>query len=190
MTPTCRARPHRSEWCPTSRRQASASSRRAGCSPGRSRLQRQWRAPRCAEWNTDVATPARHRSADSVKAARRRIGKASRTTGKRRGRLRLRSALPFEPPPDLPRIERELDGREQDDEDAHRVEPDARDHRGKGCDLDERDQDAEQHHFGHRPAEREARIDRKSTRLNSSHQIISYAVFSLKKKKVSIMLIG
>src|SRR5258708_12319468 len=28
-------------------------------------------------------------------------------------------------------------------------------------------------------------IDRKSTRLNSSHQIISYAVFSLKKKKNS-----
>src|SRR5258708_12911776 len=27
-----------------------------------------------------------------------------------------------------------------------------------------------------------ARTDRKSTRLNSSHQIISYAVFSLKKK--------
>src|SRR5207244_13046065 len=27
------------------------------------------------------------------------------------------------------------------------------------------------------------RRDRKSTRLNSSHQIISYAVFSLKKKK-------
>src|SRR5258708_10620160 len=26
-------------------------------------------------------------------------------------------------------------------------------------------------------------LDRKSTRLNSSHQIISYAVFSLKKKK-------
>src|SRR5258708_12259635 len=32
-------------------------------------------------------------------------------------------------------------------------------------------------------AERGARRDRKSTRLNSSHQIISYAVFSLKKKK-------
>src|SRR5258708_16155498 len=33
-------------------------------------------------------------------------------------------------------------------------------------------------------ASREAfRIDRKSTRLNSSHQIISYAVFCLKKKK-------
>src|SRR5258708_19335740 len=27
------------------------------------------------------------------------------------------------------------------------------------------------------------KTDRKSTRLNSSHQIISYAVFSLKKKK-------
>src|SRR5258708_28442977 len=31
--------------------------------------------------------------------------------------------------------------------------------------------------------ESEANIDRKSTRLNSSHQIISYAVFCLKKKK-------
>src|SRR5258708_9657212 len=29
-------------------------------------------------------------------------------------------------------------------------------------------------------------IDRKSTRLNSSHQIISYAVFCLKKKKKKI----
>src|SRR5438552_11779225 len=29
-----------------------------------------------------------------------------------------------------------------------------------------------------------AREDRKSTRLNSSHQIISYAVFCLKKKKI------
>src|SRR5258708_21728554 len=29
----------------------------------------------------------------------------------------------------------------------------------------------------------QARQDRKSTRLNSSHQIISYAVFCLKKKK-------
>src|SRR5258708_25051373 len=33
---------------------------------------------------------------------------------------------------------------------------------------------------GHRDV---AGIDRKSTRLNSSHQIISYAVFCLKKKK-------
>src|SRR2546422_5920502 len=31
----------------------------------------------------------------------------------------------------------------------------------------------------------ERRIDRKSTRLNSSHGYISYAVFCLKKKKVS-----
>src|SRR5438552_8869412 len=30
--------------------------------------------------------------------------------------------------------------------------------------------------------------DRKSTRLNSSHQIISYAVFSLKKKIIIIFL--
>src|SRR5258708_31332708 len=30
-----------------------------------------------------------------------------------------------------------------------------------------------------------AQKDRKSTRLNSSHQIISYAVFCLKKKKIS-----
>src|SRR5947208_11763322 len=29
------------------------------------------------------------------------------------------------------------------------------------------------------------RSDRKSTRLNSSHQIISYAVFCLKKKKIT-----
>jgi len=32
--------------------------------------------------------------------------------------------------------------------------------------------------------EREVVADRKSTRLNSSHQIISYAVFCLKKKKI------
>ena len=30
------------------------------------------------------------------------------------------------------------------------------------------------------------RLDRKSTRLNSSHKPISYAVFSLKKKKIQI----
>src|SRR5438552_7147480 len=34
-----------------------------------------------------------------------------------------------------------------------------------------------------RGAVRRRRKDRKSTRLNSSHQIISYAVFCLKKKK-------
>src|SRR5258708_18628114 len=31
-------------------------------------------------------------------------------------------------------------------------------------------------------------VDRKSTRLNSSHQIISYAVFCLKKKKNTALL--
>src|SRR2546430_5492200 len=34
-----------------------------------------------------------------------------------------------------------------------------------------------------RPAEGRERVDRKSTRLNSSHSQISYAVFCLKKKK-------
>src|SRR5439155_7985508 len=33
------------------------------------------------------------------------------------------------------------------------------------------------------------RIDRKSTRLNSSHVAISYAVFCLKKKKKTIILV-
>src|SRR2546427_4372009 len=38
--------------------------------------------------------------------------------------------------------------------------------------------------YGHRHAVlRSARTDRKSTRLNSSHSQISYAVFCLKKKK-------
>src|SRR3712207_7129629 len=36
-----------------------------------------------------------------------------------------------------------------------------------------------------RPGFHEQRIDRKSTRLNSSHANISYAVFCLKKKKSS-----
>src|SRR5260364_86344 len=36
---------------------------------------------------------------------------------------------------------------------------------------------------GEQPARHREQGDRKSTRLNSSHQIISYAVFCLKKKK-------
>src|SRR5215204_7247373 len=36
-----------------------------------------------------------------------------------------------------------------------------------------------------RPARRGRRRDRKSTRLNSSHTVISYAVFCLKKKKTT-----
>src|SRR2546426_6521323 len=39
------------------------------------------------------------------------------------------------------------------------------------------------------PVEKEQRLrDRKSTRLNSSHLVISYAVFCLKKKKKNIFL--
>src|SRR5260221_1383302 len=37
-----------------------------------------------------------------------------------------------------------------------------------------------------RKSERNLRSDRKSTRLNSSHTVISYAVFCLKKKKKQI----
>src|SRR5258708_38251000 len=46
-----------------------------------------------------------------------------------------------------------------------------------------------EHRPGEQPGQQHARMgleeqrDRKSTRLNSSHQIISYAVFCLKKKK-------
>src|SRR6266446_8663284 len=36
------------------------------------------------------------------------------------------------------------------------------------------------------PRSRARRRDRKSTRLNSSHLVISYAVFCLKKKKITI----
>src|SRR5260221_6884396 len=37
--------------------------------------------------------------------------------------------------------------------------------------------------FWYTDSERQDGIDRKSTRLNSSHTVISYAVFCLKKKK-------
>src|SRR5258708_30492834 len=39
--------------------------------------------------------------------------------------------------------------------------------------------------IGHREESDFSYRDRKSTRLNSSHQIISYAVFCLKKKKIT-----
>src|SRR3712207_8625048 len=61
-------------------------------------------------------------------------------------------------------------GLEEDEQDAD--DDDARDHRRHGA---------------HRPGRSEAGAasveDRKSTRLNSSHANISYAVFCLKKKK-------
>src|SRR3712207_6924961 len=64
-----------------------------------------------------------------------------------------------------------------DEDEAHRredqeegpVEPDTQD-------RTHRDQECQQQHVGDR--------DRKSTRLNSSHANISYAVFCLKKKKI------
>src|SRR5258708_30540974 len=49
-----------------------------------------------------------------------------------------------------------------------------------GAELDHGREDAQQ-----RVGAVFACVDRKSTRLNSSHQIISYAVFCLKKKKLS-----
>src|SRR2546427_7870245 len=42
--------------------------------------------------------------------------------------------------------------------------------------------------FSHDPAHLKEFLDRKSTRLNSSHSQISYAVFCLKKKKKRILL--
>src|SRR2546422_4777073 len=44
-----------------------------------------------------------------------------------------------------------------------------------------------EHFSGHPHRIRESRGDRKSTRLNSSHGYISYAVFCLKKKKKNIL---
>src|SRR5438552_16996918 len=62
-----------------------------------------------------------------------------------------------------------------------------RSRRGSPSDL----QDHREHHgLATKPLVDEVpdRRDRKSTRLNSSHQIISYAVFCLKKKKNKIDL--
>src|SRR5438552_7519769 len=51
-------------------------------------------------------------------------------------------------------------------------------------DLDgQRPRRAQRHRVPRRIARVDDLVDRKSTRLNSSHQIISYAVFCLKKKK-------
>src|SRR3712207_7649764 len=60
--------------------------------------------------------------------------------------------------------------------DLHRGEP--IDERAVSCGLL-----ARAHHAGQAPEAGERLGDRKSTRLNSSHANISYAVFCLKKKK-------
>src|SRR5947207_4391056 len=44
-------------------------------------------------------------------------------------------------------------------------------------------EEMERHGAFHNLIARYAQVDRKSTRLNSSHTVISYAVFCLKKKK-------
>src|SRR3712207_7075879 len=49
--------------------------------------------------------------------------------------------------------------------------------------VDDRRQDEQRHQVHHLDERVERRADRKSTRLNSSHANISYAVFCLKKKK-------
>src|SRR5207244_6911899 len=65
---------------------------------------------------------------------------------------------------------------------AARPSGDAHDHHG----LERRRGSAHLERFSRmaaRTAASKRPLDRKSTRLNSSHQIISYAVFCLKKKK-------
>src|SRR3712207_7530741 len=68
-------------------------------------------------------------------------------------------------------------GRERSD---HRSDDRQRsqDHEGGRPGGRERDREEQRNWFG-------GREDRKSTRLNSSHANISYAVFCLKKKKIS-----
>src|SRR2546426_3439626 len=53
----------------------------------------------------------------------------------------------------------------------------------EGANLDEFRLVVWQFKFHHLLAQKEVSGDRKSTRLNSSHLVISYAVFCLKKKK-------
>src|SRR3712207_7664011 len=60
----------------------------------------------------------------------------------------------------------------------------------RACGRGERQDPAENDPDARRPADGEDRPqDRKSTRLNSSHANISYAVFCLKKKKKKIVVI-
>src|SRR2546426_6314843 len=60
-----------------------------------------------------------------------------------------------------------------------RSEPEAGGDRGLHVIAQEMDVAADRHRLARRAVE----VDRKSTRLNSSHLVISYAVFCLKKKK-------
>src|SRR6266446_7334586 len=55
--------------------------------------------------------------------------------------------------------------------------------RGAGRKARERSWRGERRRSAREPREQSPQADRKSTRLNSSHLVISYAVFCLKKKK-------
>src|SRR2546430_7412043 len=59
-------------------------------------------------------------------------------------------------------------------------------HPVRGADAHERE--AVRQHLTYGASQHEPHRDRKSTRLNSSHSQISYAVFCLKKKKLSLQL--
>src|SRR5947208_10362565 len=56
-------------------------------------------------------------------------------------------------------------------------------HFARQAGVDDRERDEQREAEPERDHQTVGRRDRKSTRLNSSHQIISYAVFCLKKKK-------
>src|SRR5690348_17582755 len=56
------------------------------------------------------------------------------------------------------------------------------------CGRKARSEPGQVHPFTHLMHEVAARVDRKSTRLNSSHPSISYAVFCLKKKKKTTII--
>src|SRR3712207_8104587 len=78
---------------------------------------------------------------------------------------------------------------------SQRSRPRLREHRGRarGAGGDMTSGPSSSHRFselwGRRHRQEELRPDRKSTRLNSSHANISYAVFCLKKKKMKHSII-
>src|SRR5207249_7615697 len=78
----------------------------------------------------------------------------------------------------------DLDGRRQRGRrrNGHRVVPVA-DHRASH--QDQSHEHANEHQAPERPTSLSFLSDRKSTRLNSSHVSISYAVFCLKKKNIT-----
>src|SRR2546426_8652116 len=74
--------------------------------------------------------------------------------------------------------------RDRPDQPQHRDRPNQPEHRDRPDQPDHRDEPGRLDRPARPPAQPERR-DRKSTRLNSSHLVISYAVFCLKKKKIT-----